>query len=47
VLSGAVTVAQLESNLKAIAFEPEPANWPDIAESPADYWTRRSVLAWQ
>jgi len=31
VLSGAVTVAQLESNLNAIAFEPEPIDWPDIA----------------
>jgi aryl-alcohol dehydrogenase-like predicted oxidoreductase len=47
VLSGAVTVAQLESNLNAIAFEPEPTDWPDIAESPTDYWAQRSALAWQ
>jgi aryl-alcohol dehydrogenase-like predicted oxidoreductase len=47
VLSGAVTVAQLESNLNAIAFEREPTNWPDIAELPTDYWARRSALAWQ
>ena len=47
VLSGAVTVAQLESNLNAIAFEPEPIDWPDIAESPTDYWARRSALVWQ
>jgi aryl-alcohol dehydrogenase-like predicted oxidoreductase len=47
VLSGAVTVAQLESNLTATAFEPEPTNWPDIAELPTDYWARRSALAWQ
>jgi len=47
VLSGAVTVAQLESNLNAIAFEGEPTNWPDIAELPTNYWARRSALAWQ
>jgi aryl-alcohol dehydrogenase-like predicted oxidoreductase len=47
VLSGAVTSDQLDSNLKAIACAPEPADWLDIAESPADYWTRRSALAWQ
>jgi len=47
VLSGAVTVAQLESNLNAIAFEAEPTNWPDIAELPTDYWARRSALTWQ
>jgi aryl-alcohol dehydrogenase-like predicted oxidoreductase len=47
VLSGAVTVAQLESNLDAMAFEPEPTDWPDIAELPTDYWARRSALAWQ
>jgi len=25
----------------------EPADWPDITESPAEYWARRSTLAWQ
>ena len=47
VLSGAVTPAQLESNLKSIASVREPGNWPDIAESPTEYWARRSALAWQ
>jgi aryl-alcohol dehydrogenase-like predicted oxidoreductase len=47
VLSGAVTLDQLESNLTAIAFEREAADWPDVAEPPADYWARRSALAWQ
>ena len=47
VLSGAVTLEQLESNLKSIAFMREPADWPDITESPAEYWARRSTLAWQ
>jgi aryl-alcohol dehydrogenase-like predicted oxidoreductase len=47
VLAGAVTTDQLESNLKALAFASEPADWPDIAESPKDYWARRSALAWQ
>jgi aryl-alcohol dehydrogenase-like predicted oxidoreductase len=47
VLSGAVTPEQLESNVRSIASVREPDDWPDIAESPADYWTRRSTLAWQ
>jgi len=47
VLSGAVTPEQLESNLRAVALMREPADWPDIAESPAEYWDRRSTLAWQ
>ena len=47
VLSGAVTLAQLESNLNSIASVREPGDWPDIAESPADYWTHRSALVWQ
>ena len=47
VLSGAVTLAQLESNLNSIASVREPDDWPDIAESPVDYWARRGALAWQ
>jgi aryl-alcohol dehydrogenase-like predicted oxidoreductase len=47
VLSGAVTTEQLEDNLAAVALAQEPANWPDIAESPADYWAQRSTLTWQ
>jgi aryl-alcohol dehydrogenase-like predicted oxidoreductase len=47
VLSGAVTVAQLQSNLNATAFEPEPTDLPDVAELPTDYWAQRSALAWQ
>src|SRR5579872_6707590 len=47
VLSGAVTVAQLESNLNAVALQTEPTNCPNIAESPTDYWARRGALAWQ
>jgi aryl-alcohol dehydrogenase-like predicted oxidoreductase len=47
VLSGAVTREQLESNVMSIAFVREPAAWPDIAESPTEYWARRSALAWQ
>ena len=47
VLSGAVTPDQLESNLKSIALVREPEDWPDITETPADYWSRRSTLAWQ
>jgi len=47
VLSGAVTPAQLESNVNSIASVREPGDWPDIAESPTEYWARRSALAWQ
>ena len=47
VLSGAVTRDQLESNLKSIDFMRDPADWPDIAESPPEYWARRSAMAWQ
>ena len=47
VLSGAVTIEQLESNLTALALAQNLTEWPDIAESPHDYWARRSALPWQ
>jgi len=47
VLSGAVTREQLESNVKSLALARESAEWPDITESPKEYWSRRSALAWQ
>jgi aryl-alcohol dehydrogenase-like predicted oxidoreductase len=47
VLSGAVTTEQLDSNLNALEVAERSADWPDIAESPADYWARRGALAWQ
>ena len=47
VLSGAVTREQLESNVRSLAFARESADWPDIAESPVEYWAHRSALAWQ
>jgi aryl-alcohol dehydrogenase-like predicted oxidoreductase len=47
VLSGAVTTWQLDSNLNALALAQNLAEWPDIAESPHDYWARRSALPWQ
>jgi aryl-alcohol dehydrogenase-like predicted oxidoreductase len=47
VLSGAVTVDQLGSNLSAVALSQEDGDWPDIAESPSEYWTRRSALPWR
>jgi aryl-alcohol dehydrogenase-like predicted oxidoreductase len=46
-LSGAVTVEQLDSNLRALTLAQETADWPDIAEASADYWAKRSALAWQ
>jgi aryl-alcohol dehydrogenase-like predicted oxidoreductase len=47
VLSGAVTTAQLESNLKAVAIAQDLTGWPDISETATAYWSRRSALAWQ
>jgi aryl-alcohol dehydrogenase-like predicted oxidoreductase len=47
VLSGAVTTKQLASNLNAVPLAHEMTDWPDLAESPADYWAERSALAWQ
>lgn len=46
VLSGAVTLAQLTSNVGAIAFTSALRDLPDVAESPATYWSRRGALAW-
>jgi aryl-alcohol dehydrogenase-like predicted oxidoreductase len=47
VLSGAVTTGQLESNLRALALATSLTEWPAMAESPPDYWTRRGALPWQ
>ena len=47
VLSGAVTIAQLESNLTATTIVREPTDWPNIAQVPTVYWAQRSNLAWQ
>jgi aryl-alcohol dehydrogenase-like predicted oxidoreductase len=47
VLSGAVTIAQLESNVTAVAIAEEPTVWPDISEAATEYWSRRSALLWQ
>ena len=47
VLSGAVTTGQLDSNLNALALVQNLTEWPDIAESPHDYWKRRGALPWQ
>jgi aryl-alcohol dehydrogenase-like predicted oxidoreductase len=47
VLSGAVTTGQLESNLRAVPLAKNVTDWPGMAESPRDYWTRRSALPWQ
>jgi len=44
VLSGAATVGQLESNLQALAADPEPLE--DLVEAPETYWEQRSELPW-
>jgi aryl-alcohol dehydrogenase-like predicted oxidoreductase len=44
VLSGAASVAQLRTNLEALAL---PAlDVPDLAEAPADYWAARGGRPW-
>jgi aryl-alcohol dehydrogenase-like predicted oxidoreductase len=48
-LSGAVTPAQLESNLAAVGLtlsSAELAELARLAERPADYWAARAALAW-
>jgi len=49
VLSGAVTPAQLESNLTALEIQPDPdalAELATLAEPPDHYWETRSALSW-
>ncbi|MFP4323503.1 MAG: aldo/keto reductase [Anaerolineales bacterium] len=49
VLSGAATVAHVESNLAAldVAWDDEAAHaLQDLAEAPEDYWRTRGNLAW-
>jgi aryl-alcohol dehydrogenase-like predicted oxidoreductase len=45
VLSGAVTPAQLQSNLTALTAGPVPEL--NLAEPPADYWAARSARPWR
>jgi aryl-alcohol dehydrogenase-like predicted oxidoreductase len=47
VLSGAVTVEQLASNLRAVELAATTDDWPGMAEAPREYWSRRSLLAWR
>jgi aryl-alcohol dehydrogenase-like predicted oxidoreductase len=47
VLSGAVALDQLASNLRAVDFAKTARAWPSIAEAPDAYWRRRRALAWQ
>jgi len=46
VLSGAATVEQLTSNLRAVDLAQTIGDMPEIAEPPREYWARRSTLAW-
>jgi aryl-alcohol dehydrogenase-like predicted oxidoreductase len=47
VLSGAVTINQLHSNLDAATLSERSLVWPAISEPPVKYWGRRGALAWQ
>jgi aryl-alcohol dehydrogenase-like predicted oxidoreductase len=47
VLSGAVTVEQLDSNVTALTLARDSTDWPMIAEPATEYWARRSALRWQ
>jgi len=46
VLSGASTVEQLESNVKAVAVTVPPDLLPDLQGVPAQYWKARAALPW-
>lgn len=49
VLSGAATVAQLESNLAATdptSGEADPERLAGLAEEPSRYWSQRSAMPW-
>jgi len=47
VLSGAVSVEQLTSNLQAAVLGETLGHWPETAEPSDEYWARRRSLAWQ
>lgn len=50
VLSGAVTLAQLQSNLASASVTLEAADLEHLtsrAQAPADYWAQRSARAWR
>ncbi|MBO0701908.1 MAG: aldo/keto reductase, partial [Candidatus Dormibacteraeota bacterium] len=49
VLSGAVTVAQLESNLRALSVrlsDEDLGSLAALAEAPERYWAERAALPW-
>lgn len=46
VLSGATTVGQLQSNLRALTLTGDFSALPGLAESPENYWRARSELTW-
>jgi aryl-alcohol dehydrogenase-like predicted oxidoreductase len=46
VLSGAVTVDQLASNLSGVAFAASSTDLPSIATPPDEYWAHRRTLVW-
>jgi len=46
VLSGAVTVEQLHSNLSALQAHERVRDLPALAVPPQEYWTRRAALPW-
>jgi hypothetical protein len=46
VLSGAATVAELQSNLTALKVDPIPGLLDDLVEDPVTYWEARAALPW-
>ncbi|QFP77208.1 aldo/keto reductase [Deinococcus sp. AJ005] len=45
-LSGATTVQQLESNLRALRIQADFSALAGLAESPGEYWQTRAGLSW-
>jgi aryl-alcohol dehydrogenase-like predicted oxidoreductase len=46
VLTGAVTIAQLQASLAALSVDVAYRPMPPVAELPEVYWRRRATLAW-
>lgn len=46
VLSGAATVQQLDSNLRALGLDVDPARFDGMVEEPETYWEKRGKLPW-
>jgi hypothetical protein len=42
-----VIIKEAVANLRAVHLAQTTGDWPEIAEPPNEYWSRRSTLAWR